>query len=274
MYKKVFMLLIFAAIACPAHAYKVKSFQPLREPVVNQVYDYNNPNGTMTTSESYPRISQLEVAIFRRSYENENIYSRLTRLENRLFKRSFAGMPLASRVDNLLANVDQGMMYGISSNELSKLERKVLGQTFAYEDSDSRITRLEKEMLGAMQGGNLNQRFETVKTASKHYNSYPEISRSQAVYTPTNAYYGPQSSWSGTKMNGGVGGMLQNVVGSIFGNFTPGNMTGYTPPLYDPYNQYGAYNPGMGTQDYFMGNRGGYMNNRNIGNGTTVRILD
>lgn len=270
MYKKLFALFLLSTLACPAFAYKVKTFQPLRQPVMNQFYDYNN---NVSSSESYPKISQLEMATFRRTYERENIYNRLTRLENKLLRRNFSNMPLATRVDNLLANVDPGIMYGISSNEISKLERKILGQTYTYEDTDSRITRLEKEMLGAMQGGNLKQRFATVKTAAKHYNAYPEISRSQTVYSPSSMYYSPQNSWSGARSSRGVNGILQNILGAIFGDFSGGNMTGFTPPIYDPYNPYGL-SPGMGTGDYYVGNHGGYMHNRNIGNTSSVRILD
>ena len=271
MQKKLIALLLVAIITYPAYAYKVKTFQPLKQPIFNQGYDYNNND--VSSSENYPKISQLEIAIFKRTYEKENIYNRLTRLENRLFKRNFSSLPLASRVDNLLANVDTGIMYGISPNEITKLERKVLGQTYTYEDSDSRITRLEKEMLGAMQGGSLKERFETVKTAAKHYNSYPELCKSQNVYLPQNAYYSPQTNWSGTTTRKGVNGILQNLLGAVFGDFSTGTMTGFTPPIYDPYNPYGL-NPGMGMGDYYMGNHGGYINNRNIGNTSTVRILD
>ena len=72
-------------------------------------------------------------------------------MENKLFRRNFNNMPLASRVDNILANIDPGIIYNISSRELAKLESKVLGRTYMNDDTESRITRLEKEMLGAMQ---------------------------------------------------------------------------------------------------------------------------
>ena len=271
-YVKFLAFLMLAATVCPAHAYKVKTFEPLRvNPLAVPYSAYQQPGA----NESYPKITQLEFTLFKKTYERENIYNRLTRLENKLFRRNFNNMPLASRVDNILANIDPGIIYNISSRELAKLESKVLGRTYMNDDTESRITRLEKEMLGAMQGGNLTERFNTIKTASKHYNSYPELAQSQSVY-PMPATYGMNNNWSGTRVNRGVGGLLQNVLGAIFGDFsTTGTMSGFTPPIYDPYNPYGAFtNPGMGQQNYYMGNHGGYIDNRNIGSGSSVRILD
>lgn len=270
MHKKLFMLCLIMAATCPAYAYKVKTFQPLQPAYVNPVQQYQNNYQNAMPAENYPRITQIEFSLFRRTFETENIYSRLTRIENNMFKRNFVNLPLASRVDNITANVDAGLMYGISQKELIRLEKKVLGQTFLNDDTASRITRLEKEMLGAMQNGNLAERFNTVKTASQHYNSYPEIARSQAGYGNT-GYYNQRP------INSGVNGVIQNILGSVFGNFGAGSMTGSTPPIYDPYNQYSQYggvNPGMGMQDYYMGNTGGHLDNRNIGNSSSVRILD
>ncbi len=261
--------LILGSFSAPADAYKVKTFQPL---AINPLaLPHSNP----AINENYPKITQIEFNLFKRTYEKESIYNRLSRIENKIFRRNFSSLPLSSRVDNILANIDAGVMYNISSKELAKLERKVLGRTYDYDDTESRITRLEKEMLGAMQGGNLTERFNTVKTASKHYNSYPEIVQSQTVYPQYSTPYYPQGSWSGTRVNRGVGGIVSNILGAIFGDFSPGTMTGFTPPIYDQYSPYAGFtNPGMGQQNYYMGNHGGYYNNRNIGSGSTVRILD
>lgn len=274
-YVSILAIFLFITAACPSHAYKVKTFQPLAvNPLAVPYSAYQEPG----VNESYPKITQLEFNLFKRTYEKETIYNRLIRIENRIFRRNFNNMPLASRVDNIMANIDPGIMYNISTRELASLEAKVLGRTYPNDDTESRITRLEKEMLGAMQGGNLTQRFNTVKTASKHYNSYPELAQSQGVYPAykgTSPYYNNTGNWSGTRTNRGVGGLVQNLLGTIFGDFSAGNMTGFTPPIYDPYNQYGAFtNPGMGQQNYYMGNHGGYIDNRNIGSGSSVRILD
>ena len=279
MYKKLLTICFLISMSAPAFAYKVKTFKPLLPPQmqsVPQLQDiYTQPP---SINESYPKITQLELNIFKKSYEKESIYSRLTRLENRVFRRSFTGMPLASRVDNILSNIDVGIMYGIKSQDLAKLEMKVLGRTYNGDDTESRIARLEKEMIGAMQGGNLKERYETVLKASKHYNSYPEIAQSQVVYPNSQYGYSPYSMYPKQSFynnsNGGVNGILQKIAGMFFGDIGNGSFTGMTPPIYDPYNMYGFNNPGMGQQEYAVGNTGGYIRNRNIGNGTTVRILD
>ncbi len=295
MIKKIFISLVLFSVISPAHAYKVKTFKPLMpmdiqtlQPQVQDALGSANNAQVVSSSSSYPKITQLELGIFRKSYEREDIYSRLTRLENKVFRRSFTGMPLASRVDNLLTNVDMGLMHGITNRDLSKLEMKVIGRTYPNDDTESRITRMEKEMLGAMQGGTLKERFETVKTASKHYNSYPEIVQSQTVY-PHYAMggfgYSPQmqSSYSGNYRGfgqptfGGVNGLVQGLIGRLFGGFSgAGMLTGSTPPIYDPYNPYSMQggSGGFGQQDYCIGNTGGYIRNRDLRSGSTVRILD
>lgn len=295
MIKKILLSFILFSVISPAQAYKVKTFKPLApmnmqtlQPQVQDVIGTQNNSQNISSSSSYPKITQLEIGIFKKSYEREDIYSRLTRLENRVFKRSFTGMPLSSRVDNLLTNIDTGLMYGITNRDLSKLEMKVIGRTYPNDDTESRITRMEKEMLGAMQGGSLKERFETVKTASKHYNSYPEIVQSQTVYPQyaTGRYgYSPNmyQSYSqnyngfGQPTFGGINGLVQGILGKLFGGFSgAGMLTGATPPIYDPYNPYSLYggSGGYGQQDYCIGNTGGYIRNRSLGSGSTVRILD
>ena len=281
MHKKTAMfwlLLVVFISGMPAHAYKVKTFQPLR---INPLAVPYNPYQAPGVNESYPKITQIEYALFKRSYEKQNIYNRLSRIEKRIFKKSFNNLPLATRMENITNNMDSGVMYNISSNELSKLERKVLGRTYEFDDTESRITRMEKEMLGAMQSGNLKTRLETIKTASKHYNSYPEIVQSQTIspqtiypqqYTTSApmAYYPPAYGYWNTNQNRGFGGFLKNMFGSMF-NGGYGTMTGYTPPIYDPYSQ---FDPGMGLRNEYHSNTRSYLRNRNYNTGSSVRILD
>lgn len=276
-----FAILLLCIIISPAHARKIRTFQPLQIAPL-EIAQEQQPE----LSENYPKINKIEISLFKRTYEHENIYKRLTRLENRLFKEVYPNLPLSSRVENILANIDIGIMYNISAKELAKLEFKVLGRAYENDDTESRITRLEKEMLGAMQGGDLKERFNTIKTASKHYNSYPELAQSQNVYQSYSGPYSTYSNWNNKKQRG-FGNFMQNVLGTIFGGMTTGTMTGFTPPIYDPYNPYaqstpyspmGAYpsfmNPGTRTQDYYMSNTGGYYNDRNLGSQSSVRILD
>ena len=225
----IFLAIFLLFAANEAFAYKVTTFQPLQ------------PVSQLPVPTTAQRLSQ------RNQYEN---------------------YPKISQVD-ILSNVDEGLMYGISSNDLAKLERRVFGRIFPQDDTDTRITRLEKEMLGAMQGGNLKQRFKTVKTAAKHYNTYPEIAARNSAFTPN--YYGSPRMQRQS--------FLGKFLDYVAGGFGMGTMTGFTPSMYDPYSQFGGYNQyhpgnGIGMQDYYMGNTGGYYNNKNIGSGAGVRILN
>ena len=272
------ILSILFIFAMPAQAYKVKTFQPLR---INPLEVPYNPYQAPGINESYPKITQIEYALFNKNYEKQNIYTRLARIERKLFKKSFNNLSLAARMENISNNMDSGVMYNISSKELSKLERKVLGRTYEYDDTESRITRMEKEMLGAMQSGNLKTRLGTIKTASKHYNSYPEVLQSQTITPQTiypqyygqpssMAYYPPSYGYWNRSSNRGMGGFLRNMLGTMF-NSGYGTMTGYTPPIYDPYSQ---FDPGMGIRNEYRSNTRSYIRNRNYGTGSGVRILD
>ena len=291
MQKALLLLLIATCVAIPAQAGTIRTFKPLAPmqiPTIKQqasgMYNENMANPT----ENYPKITILEENLFKRSYERENIYKRLTRIENKIFRRDFTTLPLANRVDNIFDNIDTGIMHGIKSTNLAKLESKVLGRVYPNDDSESRITRLEKEMLGAMQGGNLKERFETIKSASKHYNSFPEIVNNQIpyqmpMYSPYGGYAptynhnnGWNSNWTTTNNNWntnpsyGVRNILKNMARNVFGG---GMLTGFTPPVYDTYNPYSIH-PSTGQQEYCWGNTGGYIRNRSVGGGSTVRILD
>lgn len=227
-------------------------FQPDTEPTIAQ----------NTQSENYPKITSLENTIFKKTYETQDIYTRLKRLEKKLFRRTFDNLALSDRMDNILNNVDPAIVYNINTKELAKIETKILGRSFEGETVDERIIRLEKEMLGAMQGGNIKQRYEVVKSASRHYNAFPTYAASgtpQNNYTMYNNYKKPRRN---------ILGFLFDMMATGFG---AGAMTGYTPPVFSPFDN---FQDGSGIQDYYMGNRGGYYNNRNMGNGSTVRILD
>jgi hypothetical protein len=258
MQKKILILSVLLVFANPAAAYKVTTFQPLQP--MQPLSSYNSASSGF---ESYPKITQVEAFLFKRGYEGENIYTRLDRIEQRIFRRRFPDMPLAGRVENILANIDEGLMYGISLRELAQMETRIFGQTFPREDTDTRISRLEKEMLGAMQQGNLKQRYNTIKTAAKHYNAFPQ------QYAAENM----PSTYGGQKPN-----LLTKLLDGLAAGFGAGAMTGFTPSVYDQYDQFASYpqyipGNGAGMQDYYAGNRGGYLNNRSIGSGAGVKVF-
>lgn len=62
-YVKFLAFLMLAATVCPAHAYKVKTFEPLRvNPLAVPYSAYQQPGA----NESYPKITQLEFTLFKK----------------------------------------------------------------------------------------------------------------------------------------------------------------------------------------------------------------
>ena len=256
-----FLLATLLIGTTPVHAYKIKTFQPL---TINPLVVPYNPYLTPGENENYPKITQVEYALFKKSYEKQNIYTRLSRIEEKIFNRDFKNLPLASRMDNITKNMDTGILYNISNKDLTKLERKVLGQTYE----------------GAMQDGDLNTRLETITKASKHYNSYPEIAQTQTIYPQQNfyqsapmGYYSPSNYgyWNSRSSQTGIGGFFRNLLGSAFNGYGGGTITGFTPPIYNPYSN---FDPGMGIRNEYSSNTRSYIDNRNYGTGSGVRILD
>jgi len=248
---------------------------------------YDPPATTSQTGySSYPKISQIESILFNKTYENEDIEIRLRRLEKKTCSRIFSGSDLAWRVDNVMSHIDQGLLYNIPPKELASIEKRVLGKSYARDNLNNRLTRLEQQMLGAAQSGKPDQRYQTILTASNHYSNFS---------IPSSPF--ETTTIAGTKNAGGFKGMLQNVFGSMFNG---GYVTGYTPPIapygytqpygFNPaYGTYGPNIPGFNTfspygYDLGYGNGGitrsirtrtGYYNShRNCGSGCGVRILD
>ena len=124
MIRRILVLCFILSLSCPAHAVKIKKFKPLAQPSPVSSAALQNPANQISSSESYPKITQLEYSIFKKSYEKQNIYSRLNRLEKKIFNTTYDGLPLANRVDNLMNNIDSGILYGITSKDLAKLETK------------------------------------------------------------------------------------------------------------------------------------------------------
>jgi len=265
--------------------------QPMNGAAVNS-YGNNLANATTpyTTqnSENYPDINKVENSIFGRTYANQNISERLSRIEKSLFTTSYPNASSAQRIDNIILNLNQINKYpNISRNELTKLEKKVLNQTYPQNSAERRIERLEQQLLGASQSGDMEARYETIKIAAKNYN--PNIASNDAI-----------DNFPMTPQRGGWRGITQALGGSMFG----GSMTGFTPPImpfnnnnytngygnnnYNNYssnaysnqnansytNPYNAYPSGYGM---YRGNRTnhGYQDNyQSYGSGTGVTILD
>lgn len=223
---------------------------------------FSNPNY------NNPKINMIENSLYGHNYANQDISQRLSRLERSLFRKTFTNSTLSQRVENIILNFNQINEYpGVSPNVITKMETKIFNRSYPQADTMSRIERLEQEIFGAVQSGDVTTRYETIKTASSRYKSNPE------------EYY------STPNPRGGLRGLAGN-----FGNMFGGTMTGFTPQIspLDNYNSYGnnygsnrSYNPfaslGGGGGGYYRGvrtNRGYSDEFANFGSGMGVTILD
>lgn len=251
--KRALFLCLFMAIGINAGHCDTPYFPPLQPINGGNLMTENNmaalqdplavPSVAQSANVNYPKISEVERSLYGRAYSNQDITLRLARLEKSIFSTTYPNSTLSQRVDNIILNFNQINQYpNISKAGLSRLEAKVFGRNYAQNDVQSRIERLEQELLGAVQEGDLTPRYETVKTAANSYNN----NMAQQCY---------QNPAAG---RGGLRGIL-GVLGSAFvGN---GMMTGYTPSM-DPFfnnNNYGnSYGNGYGNN---YGNNYGYNNN-------------
>lgn len=213
---------------------------------------------------NYSDINRIEQSLYGQTFDNQNISARLSRIEKSLFSTTYTNSSNAQRIDNIISNFNQINKYpNLSKNDLSRLESRILNQNFVQNNPQRRIERLEQQMFGAVQSGDLNSRLEALKLASKTYNR-------------TNNYY------PNTNIKTGWKGIAGNLGNSLLG----GSMTGFTPPItpyYNTYaNGYNNYNPlgsGYGMYKGYGVNRGlngfSYGNSfSDYGSGAGVTILD
>ncbi len=150
---------------------------------------------------------------------------------------------------------------------IEKLENQIMLQTYEYDSAKNRIERLEQRLFGAVQEGDLAERFETLKLASKNFKAY----------NPKLQNYSSQNSYRPPVFTGGSGGGWKNTLLGNFKNQFAGMPTGITPamdPAYMDYFEAERAMMGNGEGTALQTNRGYYYSNRNRGAGTGVTILD
>src|SRR5574344_2048603 len=249
--KRILILLFLIFISNFAYCYE---FRPLISPEAFTQQE--------SIKENYPKIDEVEQKIFNQTFNNDDVSKRLDRIELSLFKKKYIHRSLSQRLDNVLGYMAENEQFsGISTNELSMIEKRIFNRIYNKDDILTRITRLEKE-----------------KQASLHYNSF-------AAQNPLGTFN--SNNYSTTNQNGGVKNFFKNM----FNSFGTGIMTGYTPPVYDQYSynpyryypqnpyynnyNYGGLNP-LATpafQQQFISPDGFYNNNYSNFSGTKVNIL-
>jgi len=244
------------------------------------------------SSFSYPKISQIERSLYGQNFTAQDILVRLARIEKSLFNTICVNLSLAQRVDNIVLNFNQIYQFrNISKNTLSGMETKVFKRSFVENDIENRVERLEQQIFGAVQSGDVTARFETLKTAAKNYNADANMTgydQNQLGQNPMMQSQTVQIPKGGQR--GGLKAALGNLGNMLLGGgMYGGTMTGFTPPI-DPFNNYNANNDIGGNRYNNFANMGspsgygqynGYRSNHgysdafsNYGSGSRVTIID
>ena len=153
-------------------------------------------------------------------------------------------------------------------NELNRLEKRILKQTYDYDNQNARIERLERKIFGACQSGSLDERLNLLRNASQNYKTY------NTQPYPTDQYRRP--IFTGT-----AGSNWRNMVPGNFMNQFAGTATGYTPtltPAMDPafmdcFEAERALS-GAGDMYDYSDNHRSYHSRTNRSSGMKVQVLD
>ena len=252
--KKVFLvlcLILFSqAVQAKVIDYAKEGFPPLQPARQNTVKtleknSYNKLN--------YNKVTQAEKTILGQTYENQHIDVRLNRLERSVFNRTYPNMSYEQRMNNIIVNYKNNNVSNDSavSKKLGKMEKKVFNRQFANDTAENRISRLEEQIFGTIQSGDINTRYDNVRTAI--------LSRPQ----PTR---------------------VKNSLVRTIGNFFGGQITGFTPsfdndPFFaDSFFNQNPYPTNYGTQSATTFSRpfggGSFVQNHGTGSNCAVQILD
>lgn len=211
---------------------------------------------TTDVNKKDPRLSLVEKNIYGKSFDHQEINLRLNRLEKSMFNKTYPSLSNEERIENLFVNYNKELQNAIPQ-ELSELEKNVFKKTYEKEDDLSRVSRLEAQVLGAIQQGNLNKRVDVLKDAiaSSQYSS------------PYGTCYGGYMPPMNT--NKGIKNTLSRL-GDMFGMGCP---TGFSPQI-PPYDTYHFDMQDGGNSEFYRDNYGYYYNNTNRATGTGIQILD
>lgn len=258
-------IILFLSNAKVANAYQVTTFQPAMGYQNN-----NNTNGFYNIQNNinndYPKLTIIENTLFNTNFQQETVYNRLNRIEKKLFRKTFENMDLASRVDNVIGNMENGNFYGnISSSQLSKMELLCFRTVYKKDPPEVRIQRLETNIFGTIQSGNLNSRFNNLEMALN--NQQQQQQNYNIQYSQNNYYQNDCGMNYNRNYHQGLASNFRNIIGNMF---NPMRMTGFTPPVYNPFNYYDA---NYGSQRYMQGTGFRGFQNKNYGSGSGVKVF-
>ncbi len=243
--------------------------------ILSNIFGFNNSyNSGYYYNPSYVRYRSYPYGY--NNYYNRNYYtprynhSYYNRYPNNYYYRQ----PVIRRTNVIRKSENTDNIKLVSNNfsGLEKMEKKILLQTYEYDTPKNRIERLEQKFFGAVQNGDLNERFSTLKSVSKNYKAY----NPDAMYSASKGY----DTYNGYRppiFTGSMGSGWQNTLWGNFKNQFIGLPTGMTPamdPAYMDYFEAERAMMGNGQEVDYRSNTGYYRSKTNRGVGTGVTILD
>ena len=207
------------------------------------------------------RLSDIEKTVFGKDYQKQDLNLRLNRLEKSMFNKTYPNMNADERIDNLYAGYNN-QVKSVAPEEIAELEKCVWGRSYGNDSAETRVSKLEEEVLGAIQNGDLSKRIETLEQALASSGQMQPYGTCYGGYVPQ---YDPNIV---NDYHDGAFSRFKNNLGLIFGGGCP---TGWSPQL-GPVDQFGFMDDG----DYegYVGNTGYAYRNTRRGTGTGIQILD
>lgn len=113
--KKIFAVIALFALTCPVFA--ATRYVTTQTPIKNNYY-----NNYAVRDYENNKISDVEMSVYGRTYQNQNINLRLNRLEQTVFNRTFPNSNIEQRINNLIVNYNNNTNTMPVNNSNSKLK--------------------------------------------------------------------------------------------------------------------------------------------------------
>ncbi|MDD3594425.1 MAG: hypothetical protein PHX18_07350 [Candidatus Gastranaerophilales bacterium] len=232
------------------------------------------------TQSDYTPLDDMEQRLFAKTFAQENNYKRLNRIENKIFNKTFSELPVNIRIQNILEAINNNKTNDMAIRYLDFAESQIFSRTYPQNDPSERLERLEIQVFGAVQPGNILSRIENIKRATTNVASG---GYGLQYVKPYNNYTTAPIVDNQPKKKS-LFQSLAPVIIPFLGNYTNTAPNSYSYGPYDQtYSSYNNYNPnnnymqfgGMGSNSYNSsrnGARNDFGNNYGIGGG--VRILE
>ncbi len=95
------ILIIFALLVTTfAPVFAATRYVTTQTPIRNNYYDGNYTAGDYNSN----KLSDVEMSVYGRTYQNQNLNTRLNRLERTVFNRTYPNTSLEQRINNLIVN--------------------------------------------------------------------------------------------------------------------------------------------------------------------------